>query len=42
MQLQELISESVLYFVGKRCGLTDEEMELGYGMATLLTLIPFL
>jgi N12 class adenine-specific DNA methylase len=35
MQLQELISDSVSYFVGKRCGLTDEEMELGYGMATI-------
>lgn len=35
MQLQELISDSISYFVGKRCGLSDEEISIGDGMATI-------
>ena len=35
MQLQELISDSVSYFVGKRCGLTDEEIKIGNGFVTI-------
>lgn len=35
LQIQELISDSVSYFVGKRCGLSDEEMIVRNGMATI-------
>lgn len=35
LQIQEIISDSVSYFVGKRCGLTDEEIEVRTGIATI-------
>jgi len=35
LQIKELISDSVAYFVAKRCGLTDVEMVVGNGMATI-------
>lgn len=35
LQFQGLLSDSVSYFVGKRCGLSDEEIDIGDGMATI-------